>query len=110
MFLSTGWACLTLEDLALRVQYGMRPRVELPLKVLEKNIGNVIFVKLKDGTEYIGKLESSDLSMNLILSDAKQVSDTKEVLKNYGVILIRGSNILYISVEPDKVTFYEQES
>ncbi len=88
----------------------MRPRVELPLKVLEKNIGNTIFVKLKDGTEYIGKLESSDLSMNLILSDAKQVSETKEVLKNYGVILIRGSNILYISVEPEKVSFYEQES
>lgn len=95
---------------SFKVQLDMRPRVELPLKVLEKSVGNTIFVKLKDGTEYIGKLESSDLSMNLILSDAKQVSESKEVLKNYGVILIRGSNILYISVEPDKVSFYEQES
>lgn len=88
----------------------MRPRVELPLKVLEKNIGNIIFVKLKDGSEYIGKLESSDISMNLILSEAKQITETNKLLTNYGVILIRGSNILYVSVEPDKVAFYESES
>ncbi|RLF05967.1 MAG: Sm ribonucleo [Thermoprotei archaeon] len=80
-------------------------RIDLPLKLLEKNLESPILVKLKDGSEYIGKLERSDISMNLILSEAKQVSENREMIANYGKILIRGSNILYISIEPDKVRY-----
>ena len=62
-------------------------RMETPLKLLEKR---------------------SDISMNLILSDAKQINENLELVANYGKILIRGSNILYISIDPDKVSIYEQ--
>ena len=86
-----------------------RARNELPLRLLQKSIESRIFVKLKDGTEYIGRLERSDISMNLILSEAMQVSSTNEPIANYGRILIRGNNILYISVEPDKVSFESGE-
>ncbi len=86
-----------------------RYRSELPLALLEKTAESRIFVKLKDGSEYLGRLERSDISMNLILSDARQINEHNELIANYGVILIRGSNILYISVEPDKVGFYESK-
>ncbi len=82
-------------------------RMETPLKLLEKSMESRILVKLKDGSEYIGVLERSDISMNLILSDAKQINENLELVANYGKILIRGSNILYISIDPDKVTIYE---
>ena len=82
-----------------------RARNELPLRLLQKSVESRIFVKLKDGTEYVGRLERSDISMNLILSEAMQVSSANEPIANYGKILIRGNNILYISVEPDKVSF-----
>ncbi len=85
----------------------MKVKSELPLRMLEKIAGNNILVKLKDGTEYMGILESSDISMNLILSDARQVTERNEMLANYGRILIRGSNILYISIDPDRISFYE---
>ncbi|OYT30675.1 MAG: Sm ribonucleo [Thermofilum sp. ex4484_79] len=80
-------------------------RIDLPLKLLEKNLESPVLVKLKDGSEYIGKLERSDISMNLILSEAKQINENREMIANYGKILIRGSNILYISIEPDKVRY-----
>jgi len=83
----------------------LRARNELPLRLLQKSVESRIFVKLKDGTEYVGRLERSDISMNLILSEAMQVSSANEPIANYGRILIRGNNILYISVEPDKVSF-----
>ena len=82
-----------------------RARNELPLRLLQKSVESRIFVKLKDGTEYVGWLERSDISMNLILNEAMQVSSANEPIANYGRILIRGNNILYISVEPDKVSF-----
>ena len=78
-------------------------RNEVPLKLLEKSQNGIILVKLKDGSEYMGKLEKSDISMNLILADAKQVNEKKEPIANYGRILIRGSNVLYISVDASRV-------
>jgi len=86
-----------------------RARNELPLRLLQKSVESRIFVKLKDGTEYVGRLERSDISMNLILSEAMQISSANEPIANYGRILIRGNNILYISVEPDKVSFEGSE-
>ncbi|MCD6458020.1 MAG: Sm ribonucleo [Thermofilum sp. ex4484_82] len=78
-------------------------RIEFPLKLLEKAQNSIILVKLKDGTEYIGKLERSDISMNMILTDTKQINEKKEPIANYGKILIRGSNILYISLDATRV-------
>lgn len=75
-----------------------------PLKHIRDARGSVILVKLKDGSEYIGKLEHSDATMNLILSDCIEVKEgTTDPKTKYGVVLIRGSTILYISVDYEKV-------
>ncbi|HDI32111.1 MAG TPA: Sm ribonucleo [Thermofilum sp.] len=79
----------------------LKNRNELPLRLLEKSLESRVLVKLKDGSEYIGILERSDISMNLILSNAKQIGENNELVANYGRILIRGSNILYISLAPE---------
>ncbi len=68
-----------------------------PLRMLNKALHSQILVKLKDGHEYLGRLEKFDNCMNLILTDAEEALDggTTTVTK-YGKILIRGNNILYI--------------
>ncbi len=71
-----------------------------PLKMLRDSKGNRILVKLKDGSEYVGKLEVSDNTMNLILSECVEVKEGgSEPIAKYGRVLIRGSTILYILVD-----------
>ena len=82
----------------------------MPLKALASALNNNILVKLKDGSEIIGILEQSDTSMNLVLSEAKEIDEKDgKLLANYGRIFIRGSNILYIAVNVSDVTFNESE-
>ncbi len=80
-----------------------KPR-ESPLKFLRSATNNVVLVRLKDGSEYIGKLEFSDNTMNLILNDCEElVPDKEEPIAKYGKVLIRGSNILFISLDYYKI-------
>ncbi len=73
-----------------------------PLRVLREAVGRVILVKLKDGSEYIGRLEMTDSTMNLVLSDCMEVREgTNEPVVKYGQVLIRGSQILFVSVDYD---------
>ena len=75
-------------------------RLESPLKYLRAAINNTILVKLKDGSEYLGKLENYDPTMNLTLLDCVEVEEgTENPITKYGKVLVRGSNILFISVD-----------
>ncbi len=74
-------------------------RTITPLKMLRDSRGNKILVKLKDGSEYVGKLEVSDNTMNLILSECVEVKEGSEPVAKYGKVLIRGSTILYVLVD-----------
>ena len=76
----------------------MKTKVENPLKVLMSATGKSVLVKLKDGTEYVGILEQTDTTMNLILRDCTEMSEGSAKVR-YGRVLIRGSNILYVSVD-----------
>jgi small nuclear ribonucleoprotein len=73
-----------------------------PLRYLREAIGKPIFVKLKDGTEYVGILKVTDRTMNLILSDTAEVKDSGKLVAKYGDVLIRGSMVLYISFNPEQ--------
>jgi len=65
-----------------------------------------IYVRLKDGSEYIGKLIATDSTMNLVLDDAKRLQGGgKEVKAVLGKVFIRGSMIQYISFEPEKAAY-----
>lgn len=78
-----------------------------PIDYIRRANGKNILVKLKDGTEYIGRLRFLDRSMNLVLDEVKEVSETNKLLANLGTVFIRGSNLLYVSLELSKVTFFE---
>lgn len=74
-----------------------------PLKYLREAVGKPIFVKLKDGTEYVGVLKVTDRTMNLVLSNTAEVRDGgKQLVARYGDVLIRGSMVLYISFNPER--------
>ena len=78
-----------------------------PLDYIRRANGKNILVKLKDGTEYIGRLRFLDRSMNIILDEAREITETNKLLANLGTVFIRGSNLLYVSLDASKVTFFE---
>lgn len=67
-----------------------------PSKFLSNIIGSLVVVKLHNGVEYLGNLQSIDGYMNIVLDEAKeQVAGA--VIRTYGDVFIRGNNVLYIS-------------
>lgn len=77
----------------------MAARNAPPLKFLKEAKGNTVLVKLKDGEEFVGILDFTDSTMNVILKDCIELKERgKELKTRYGTIFIRGSNILFISL------------
>jgi len=73
-----------------------------PLNMLMKYLNGNVSVKLKSDVEYRGRMVQSDNFMNIILDGAVEYKgDT--LVANYGYVLIRGNNILYICVEQPSV-------
>lgn len=66
-----------------------------PLKILNKAVNSTILIRLKDGTEYRGRMKEVDSYMNMIIEDAKEVIDGNVTAK-YSEIFIRGNNILFV--------------
>lgn len=66
--------------------------------MLRKSINKHIKVWLKDGTIIEGVVLSVDEVMNIMIVDAKEVNDKGDVLRKWGTILLRGSNVLMIQV------------
>ena len=69
-----------------------------PLNVLTKRLNNPIIITLKNGVEYKGTMVRCDGYMNIILDGASEHMDDK-ILANYGNVLVRGNNILYIAID-----------
>ncbi len=77
------------------------------MRVLKSGIAKGVVVKVKSGSTYIGRLVMVDSTMNLILSECKEVSwsgGDPEPVADYGTVLIRGSQVVYVAVN------YELES
>jgi len=69
-----------------------------PLNVLIKKLNTYIAVTLKNGIEYKGTMTQCDGYMNIMLNSASEyVKD--ELTANYGSILVRGNNILYVAID-----------
>ena len=68
-----------------------------PLNVLVKQLNSYVAVVLKNGVEYRGTMVQCDGHMNLILDGATEYVNG-EMIANYGTILVRGNNILYIMI------------
>jgi len=72
-----------------------------PLNVMVKQMNAHIAVMLKDGCEYRGKMVRCDGYMNIILEGATE-SRSDQLVANYGKVLVRGNNILYIALNASK--------
>ena len=68
-----------------------------PLNLLVRKLQADVSVKLKNDTEYRGKMIDCDSHMNIILDGAREYRGG-EAATNYGSLIVRGSNVLYICV------------
>lgn len=69
-----------------------------PLDALNKARDKRVIVELKNNRQYVGKLKSFDIHINLVLEDAEEHFDG-EVKRKLGVVFIRGDTITVISPE-----------
>ncbi len=68
--------------------------------MLQKSTKRKVVVRLKNEVEYKGKMDNVDSYMNLIMTDAEEVHDNK-VIANYGRVIVRGNNVLFIKIEDE---------
>lgn len=57
-------------------------------------------MRLKSEIEYKGRMNNVDSYMNLILTDAEEFNGA-DVMANYGKVVIRGNNVLFIKLEKE---------
>ena len=69
-----------------------------PLTTLQKSTKKKVTVRLKNEVEYKGKMDNVDSYMNLIMTDAEELHESK-VIANYGRVIVRGNNVLLIKLE-----------
>jgi small nuclear ribonucleoprotein len=69
-----------------------------PLNVLIKQLNANIAVMLKNSSEYKGKMIKCDGHMNILLEGASECKDD-QLVANYGNVLLRGNNILFIMLD-----------
>ncbi|MDG6916392.1 MAG: ribonucleoprotein [Nitrososphaerota archaeon] len=69
-----------------------------PLSILQKSMNKQVSVRLKNEIEYKGKMSNVDPYMNVILLDAEE-SENGNKVANYGKVVIRGNNVLYVKIE-----------
>ena len=69
-----------------------------PLDALNKSRDKRVIIELKNNKQYIGKLKSFDIHINIVLEDAEERVNG-EVTRKLGIIFIRGDTITIISTE-----------
>jgi len=71
-----------------------------PLSTLQRCTKKRVTVRLKNETEYQGRMDSVDTYMNLIMTDARELREGRPVA-NYARAILRGNNVLFIKLEKD---------
>lgn len=71
-----------------------------PLTLLQKSLNQRVAVRLKSEIEYKGVMNNVDSYMNLILVNAEEYLG-QDLLANYGKVVIRGNNVLFIRLIKD---------
>jgi small nuclear ribonucleoprotein len=69
---------------------------ERPFDLLNKAIGNQVLIRLKNGMDIRGVMNSFDVHMNIVMENAEEL-DEGNIKAKLGTILLRGGNILFIS-------------
>ena len=68
-----------------------------PIKVLTKMLNKEVVARLKGGVAIKGVLTAYDGCMNLVLDDAAELDKSGEPVARYGRIVVRGSQVIYVS-------------
>ncbi|ACB40889.1 U6 snRNA-associated Sm-like protein LSm6 [Pyrobaculum neutrophilum] len=68
-----------------------------PIKVLTKMLNKEVVARLKGGVAVRGTLTAYDGCMNLVLDNAAELDKAGEPVARYGRIVIRGSQVIYVS-------------
>ncbi|TMI06975.1 hypothetical protein E6H34_09245 [Candidatus Bathyarchaeota archaeon] len=84
------------------VQWVVRGRCRLepsrkPLNLLVRKLQADVSVRLKNDAEYRGKMIDCDSHMNIILDGAREYRGG-DPSTNFGSLIVRGSNVLYVCV------------
>ncbi len=69
----------------------------LPLDTLEKSLNQKLLLLLKDGRKIEGKLIGFDEYMNIVLDEVEETT-RDETKRRLGKIILRGSNVVSISL------------
>lgn len=69
-----------------------------PLTELQKSTKKLVTIRLKNEVEYKGKMDNVDSYMNIIMTDAEELQGGR-VIANYGRVIVRGNNVLFIKME-----------
>ena len=72
--------------------------VNRPFDLLNEAIGKEVLVVLKENISIRGKLTAFDVHMNIVLENAVQL-EGNQPKTNFGNLIVRGDNILYVSPE-----------
>ncbi len=67
-----------------------------PLDALNKARNKRVIVELKNGKQYVGKLNAFDIHINVVLEDAEEKVNGESTRK-LGVVFLRGDTIIIIS-------------
>ena len=76
----------------------MSQTMKRPLTVLQKAINKNVIIKLKNEIGYKGIMSNIDPYMNIILVDVEEYNKTT-LVANYGKVVIRGNNVLFVKIE-----------
>ncbi|MCD6592766.1 RNA-binding protein [Candidatus Bathyarchaeota archaeon] len=68
-------------------------------QILEKSIGKTVLIRLRGGKSIRGQLKGFDQHLNLVLDKAEDITDAENV-KELGLIIVRGDNVVMISPPP----------
>ncbi len=64
---------------------------------VEKFLGSVVTVTVKDGRKFKGKLTQYDEHMNLLLEDVEELKNEGQAAK-HKMILLKGGNVTAVSI------------
>ncbi len=65
-------------------------------QLLDVCVNKVVLIKLKNRTTIRGKIQTFDQHMNMLLTEVEDVTEEKP--KNLDKIILRGDNILIVSI------------
>ncbi|KYH39687.1 MAG: small nuclear ribonucleoprotein (RUXX) [Candidatus Bathyarchaeota archaeon B63] len=71
----------------------------MAIEILEESIGKTVLIRLRGGKSIRGQLKGFDQHLNLVLDKAEDLTDSENI-KELGLIIVRGDNVVMISPPP----------